>query len=86
MEGLHPWVKLALLGLACVMFYFRDRVVRWVNHSVLADTDAACWLCRHKNRLSSALRYFECSRCGMENALVRGKGVIPPIKVPSDAR
>jgi len=78
MDGL---VKLALLGLACVVFYYRDRVVAWCDHNLFLDVDARCWLCRHRNRVASCLRFFECSRCGMDNALRGGKGCIPPIKV-----
>ena len=86
MDGVHPLIKLAMLGVACVAFYYREQVVRWLDYNVWSDTDARCWLCRHRNRLSSRLRFFECARCGMDNALVEGKGCIPPIRIPSDAR
>jgi hypothetical protein len=73
--------KVILLTLACLMYYFRKQVVEFCDYYVFSDTDAACWLCGHPNRVSSNLRYFECGRCGMDNGLFEGRGVIPPIKI-----
>jgi len=73
--------KMILLGLACVVFYFRKQVMQFCDYYVFSDTDARCWLCGHVNRVHSRLRFFECGRCGMDNGLYKGRGVLPPIKI-----